>query len=323
MRDHPRIEIGLNAAIVSMRDGHPVILHTAGDHNDKEALPYGGFNPLKHRTMEEGLRRLVEEQTGLLAGYVEQLYTFGDRGRMVSADDTSPHVISVGYLALSRQIEETDMIAKPNNAAWRNWYEYFPWENWWKERPILLDEIILPTLLDWAHSADAKSHIVRGLDTISRVKISFGLDGAAWTDNMVLDRYELMYSAGLVDEAMADGRTQVTTSEVQLGKPMLHDHRRILATAIDRLRGKLKYRPVIFELMPDRFTLLELQKTVESIFGRAIHKGNFRRLVENAELVEPTGESQSATGGRPAALFRFRADILKERPAPGLKVGLG
>ena len=67
--------------------------------------------------------------------------------------------------------------------------------------------------------------------------------------------------------------------------------------------------------------LTELQQTVESIFGRSVHKQNFRRLVEKAELVEPTGATSTETGGRPAALFRFRREVLAERPAPGLRVG--
>ena len=98
---------------------------------------------------------------------------------------------------------------------------------------------------------------------------------------------------------------------------MRFDHRRILATAIARLRAKLKYRPVVFELMPRGFTLTELQRTVEAISGRQLHKQNFRRLVETAALVEPTGEMSTATGGRPAALFRFRREVLQERPSPG------
>jgi hypothetical protein len=102
---------------------------------------------------------------------------------------------------------------------------------------------------------------------------------------------------------------------------MRFDHRRILATAIARLRAKLKYRPVVFELLPEEFTLTELQTTVESIFGRGVHKQNFRRLVEKAQMVEPTGATTHETGGRPAALFRFRREVLEERPAPGLKVG--
>jgi hypothetical protein len=73
--------------------------------------------------------------------------------------------------------------------------------------------------------------------------------------------------------------------------------------------------------MPREFTLTELQHTVEAISGRHLHKQNFRRLVESTALVEPTGETTTATGGRPAALFRFRPEVVQERPAPGLRVG--
>jgi hypothetical protein len=72
--------------------------------------------------------------------------------------------------------------------------------------------------------------------------------------------------------------------------------------------------------MDDEFTLTELQRTVEAIAGRHLHKQNFRRLVESTALVEPTGES-IRTGGRPAALFRFRREVTAERPAAGLRFG--
>ena len=139
----------------------------------------------------------------------------------------------------------------------------------------------------------------------------------------MLDRYELLYEAGLVEEARRDGReTHVPRGKIPpLGEAMRFDHRRILATAIARLRAKLKYRPVVFELMPDEFTLTELQRTVEAISGRHLHKQNFRRLVDTAALVEPTGETSTATGGRPAALYRFRREVVQERPAPGLRFG--
>ena len=63
---------------------------------------------------------------------------------------------------------------------------------------------------------------------------------------------------------------------------MALDHRRILATALGRLRGKLKYRPVVFELLPSAFTLLQLQRVVEALAGVRLHKQNLRRLVETA-----------------------------------------
>jgi hypothetical protein len=98
---------------------------------------------------------------------------------------------------------------------------------------------------------------------------------------------------------------------------MALDHRRILATALGRLRGKLRYRPVIFELVAPTFTLLQLQRVVEALSGVRLHKQNFRRLVERGGLVEGTGK-MAHTGGRPAELFTFRREVLRERPAPGV-----
>ncbi len=157
------------------------------------------------------------------------------------------------------------------------------------------------------------------------MRICFGFDGAAWDEEKVLDRYELLYEAGprgRGDPRRPRGRAP-WNDRPRLGTPMRFDHRRILATAIGRVRAKIKYRPVIFELMPDEFTLFELQKTVEAILGPHLHKQNFRRLVEGAGLVEPTGEVKMRTGGRPAKLYRFRREVLLERPAPGVRVKPG
>ena len=105
-----------------------------------------------------------------------------------------------------------------------------------------------------------------------------------------------------------------------LGEPMISDHRRILATALSRLRGKLKYRPVVFELMPEAFTLSALQRAVEAIAGVPLHKQNFRRGVERTGLLAPTGRTSSATGGRPAELYRFRGLDPQDGSAPGLSL---
>ena len=106
------------------------------------------------------------------------------------------------------------------------------------------------------------------------------------------------------------------------GEPMSHDHRRILATGIARLRAKIKYRPIVFELMPPNFTLLQLQRAVEALAGRRLHKQNFRRLIDQQGLVEETGEISTDTGGRPAKLVRFRREVLLERALIGTKLPL-
>jgi hypothetical protein len=315
------IEVGLTAAIVAVEAEEPRILVAPDPSSDTRAgLPFGPFDPLTHRTFEIGLRNWVAAQTAINVGYVEQLYTFGDRGRHAHPGDVGPHMISVGYLALTRMSDNAAAL-RTADAGFEPWYRFFPWEDWRNGRPNILDQAVVPLLEQWAKSG--KNEPLRPLGRRERFRHCFGVEGSPWDEEKVLDRYELLYEAGLIEEACRDGReAAVPRAKLpRLGEPMRFDHRRILATAIARLRAKLKYRPVVFELMPDEFTLTELQRTVEAISGRHLHKQNFRRLVESAALVEPTGDTSTATGGRPAALFRFRRDVVQERPAPGLRLG--
>ncbi|MDF1607748.1 NAD regulator [Hoeflea sp. YIM 152468] len=322
--DIPPLRIGLDAAIVAVANQTPRILAVPPTPGEAAAdgLPFGPFDPARHRTFEASLRASVESQTALNLGYVEQLYTFGDRGRHMRSDEArdggSPHLVSVGYLALTRADAENPEALHATGARWHDWYQLFPWEDWRDGRPDMLDAAILPRLMHWAGETAGQAHPP---SRQARIRLAFGLNDFPWDEERVVDRYELLYEAGLVAEAVADKRVFSTGLAVPLGRAMRFDHRRIAATAVQRLRAKIKYRPVIFELMPPAFTLTELQTTVEAISGRHLHKQNFRRLVEGAELVEPTGASSSATGGRPAALYRFRAKILEERPAPGLRLG--
>lgn len=320
----PPIEIGLHAAIVAVAEQQPLILVVSSG-GEPDNLPFGPFNPLAHRTFEAGLRAWVAEQTALKIGHVEQLYTFGDRGRHTLPGDTGPHLVSVGYLALTRigDDDSSEELALAR-ARWRHWYAFFPWEDWRMGRPAVLDEAILPALRRWCSvEPSAGPTEWRPLGRRERMRLAFGDDGDRWDEERALDRYELLYEAGLVIEAGRDGRPLFDPAVTRAtGSSMRFDHRRILATAVSRLRAKLKYRPVVFELMADAFTLTELQRTVEAISGRHLHKQNFRRLVEGAALVEPTGQTAPQKRGRPAAIFRFRREILKERPASGFRFGV-
>ncbi len=304
--------IGLSAAIVSVADERPRVLVV--HHADvTDALPFGTFDPLSHRTLESGLRTWVEEQTQLQLGYVEQLYTFGDRGRHLVRPGEGPRVLSVGYLALTRPQQ-----GRGPEALWRDWYGYFPWEDWREERPAIIDSLIVPRLALFVGGAPNAELRERRHD---RVRLCFGTDSIGWDEEKVLERYELLYEAGLVREAQRDRGAMPAGGMIPpLGADMEFDHRRILATAMGRLRGKIKYRPVVFELMPAEFTLLELQRTVEALSGIRLHKQNFRRLVEAQGLVEGTGRLSRKSGGRPAEQFRFRREVLRERPAPGVRV---
>ena len=304
------VSIGLSAAIVSIERERPSVLVVAPE-GTEDALPFGPFDPVTQRTLESGLRKWVGEQTRFDLGYTEQLYTFGDRGRHLAAPDEGARVVSVGYLALTRPGEP-----KARDTSWHGWYQYFPWEDWREKRPAMIDGIILPALRKFVKEAATPAAAEQRRD---RLRLCFGEGGMTWDEEKVLERYELLYEAGLVHEAARDAGKK-TPAAPELGSAMLFDHRRILATAIARLRGKLKYRPVVFELMAPSFTLLELQRTVEALSGMRLHKQNFRRLMAEQGLVEGTGKFSAPARGRPAELFRFRREVLRERPAPGVRL---
>jgi hypothetical protein len=299
-----RVDVGLNAVIVAVTEEVPRILTVR---RTEDTLPFGPLEPELDRTLDRGLRRWVSEQTGLPLGYVEQLYTFGDRGRDPVESRGGPRAVSVAYLALVREA------TVKGEASWRDWYEFFPWEDWRDGRPRVLDREVAPALETWVAEAPDPLH---RQERRERADIVFGIGGVAWDGERVLERYELLYEALLVPEAWRD-RGESGGERCIPGRSMALDHRRILATALGRLRGKIKYRPVVFELLPPTFTLLQLQRVVEALAGVRLHKQNFRRLVEHGGLVEGTGQDVQ-TGGRPAELFRFRRDVLRERPAPGV-----
>ncbi len=83
------------------------------------------------------------------------------------------------------------------------------------------------------------------------------------------------------------------------------DHADILGAAVKRLRGKLDYSPIGFQLLPDHFTLLQLMTVHEAVLGRPLNKDSFRRRMLASGLLEATGERQQDVGHRPAELYRF------------------
>ena len=299
---HPVVDVDddlraeLVAVVTAVVGDTPVVLTTG------ERLPSG---PLRsdHRSMQAGLSAWVEQQTGHRLGYVEQLYTFAD------GDPGQRRAVSVSYLGLTR----TD-----GGPQWRDWYDFFPWED---HRPVAdtaqparpLPDVEIQTQLDrWIGEGTTAQREVRA----RRADICFGLDGRPWAPELALQRYELLYEMDVLPESR-------TLRGTVPGDPLQSDHRRILATALSRLRSKIQYRPVVFELMPEVFTLGQLQRTVEALAGQPLHKQNFRRLVTGQDLVEETGERTGETGGRPARLYRFRRAVLDERQVAGTKLPTG
>lgn len=100
-----------------------------------------------------------------------------------------------------------------------------------------------------------------------------------------------------------EGSLAVTAGETDL--ELAFDHAGLLAVAVDRIRGKLDYAPIGFELLPEAFTLLDLRRVHEAILGHPLNKDSFRRKVIDRGLVLDTGELARGLGHRPAALYRF------------------
>ena len=286
------VSVSLEAVIVAVTDDRPRILTV--DTPDGSMLPSGSLDIAGDPSLDLAMRRVIDEQTGFEVEYLEQLYTFGDLDRSSPAAGTGERALGVGYLVLTREASTM--------GRWVDWYHLFPWEDL---RAPEADGEAQGKAREWAEDDPHRSE---------RVQIAFGLAETPWDGVRALDRYELLYEAHLVREYFVDHGEAL--GETVTGEPMALDHRRVAATALSRLRGKLTYRPLVFDLMPETFTLSHLQRTVEALAGQSQHTQNFRRSVERGGLEEGTGRHVN-TGGRPAELFRFRQSVLVERPRVG------
>jgi hypothetical protein len=315
------IRVGLTAVVLSVHQDQPVVLTApiqpdgstaTPDHQTAVTrLPAGRFSPKGQASLESELRDVVLNAAGMELGYIEQLLTNYDPSGEAegSKSDRELPQLSVSYMALTR----ADTTPLAPGAKWLDCYELLPWEDFRGGRPNVLAGQILPGLQDWA--SDGEVDIANAPDgeapmsRSERVAVSFGLSGRTWDDQRVVDRFDLLLEAGLIN---------------RLGPlPLGASDMRLVAAGLGRLRAKTRYRPVVFELLPPEFTLFELQRAVEAVLGPTLHKQNFRRLVEGTGLVEPTGDVRNNTGGRPAKTYRFRREVLLERPAPGVHVRPG
>ena len=311
------IDVELVAAIIAVVDDEPVVRVVPAGTTSR--LPSAPFCPKQHPTLEAGLRAAVRDDTGLELGHVEQLQTVslatasltnGETGAAQPRHATSLHTLSVGYLALAHGTALSD----EERAGWQSCYAFFPWEDWRHGKPRVLREEIEPQLQAWA-KADAGTDGSQPVRR-DRMRICFGENDHTWDEEKVVERYDLLTDAGLIADNGFHGRAPKGAA----AHGLVSDHRRSLAAALSRLRATIKSRPLVFDLMPELFTLYELQRAVEAVLGPHLHKQNFRRLVEHMGLVEPTDGIKSHTGGRPAKLFRFRQECLLERMQPGVRV---
>ena len=116
--------------------------------------------------------------------------------------------------------------------------------------------------------------------------------------------YALVNLAGHEVKASTDARNAAWFPMSDLPR-LAFDHQRILETAHERLRAKVQYQPIGFELLPEKFTLRQLQHLYEVILDRELDKRNFRKKVLGMEIVKETNEIETDVAHRAARLYRF------------------
>jgi len=165
------------------------------------------------------------------------------------------------------------------------------------------------TLRDAAHRTLAEQ---TGLDDVFLEQLyTFGDPGRDSRGRVITVSYLAVVPLSSVVRYAADDAGRVRWWPIDDLPPLAFDHDDILSYALTRLRYKLEYTAVGFELLPEEFTLSELQSAYEIVLGEELDKRNFRRKILSASVIEPSG-SYRAGEGRPARLYRYREDAVAE-----------
>jgi 8-oxo-dGTP diphosphatase len=224
--EFPRPALTVDAVVFGFDEGDLKVLliqRELAPFAGKWALP-GGFVRVGE-SLEDAVRRELEEETGVGKVYLEQLYTFGDPGR-----DPREHVVSVAYYGLVKLSDH-------------------------------------------------------------RVRAATDARNVGWF---------------LVSETPSLG----------------FDHDRILETALERLKAKVRYQPVGFELLPPKFTLSQLQHLYEAVLETELDKRNFRKKILAMDVLEELDEVEQDVAHRAARLFRFDRARYRELSRQGFNFEL-
>jgi hypothetical protein len=296
-----------------------------------DAWPGGFMDWTDDDTRQAAIRELHEE-TGVQAPeFVEALASYSRNGRdprqfAGTRDEKTgawvargARVTTAAYLMLTRDPHRAAAPTGGDDAASAHWahvYEYLPWEDVRDEerrRATLLTRCELDA---WA-----------GRDAERRARVAGLFDLAEWNEERTAERWALLMDAGLVPEARRDrwGRAEAREEDPFFGREMAFDHREILADALGRIRGKIKYTPAaLMALTGPEATLDELQAACEAIAGRPLHRSNFRRAVAPAgsgaprmpRMVGKTGQRKTRQGKGPGVapeIYRFLDDAVRAR----------
>jgi hypothetical protein len=293
-----------------------------------DAWPGGFMDWTDADTRQAAIRELMEE-TGVSAPeFVEELASYSRNGRdprqfAGTRDEKTgewvargARVTTAAYLMLLREPTPPSGGDDAADAHWADVYEFLPWED-------VRDEERRRSTLLTRYELDAWAG--RDRDRQARVHGLFDLED--WNEERTAERWELLVEAGLVPEARRDrwGRAEEREEDPFFGREMAFDHREILADALGRIRGKIKYTPAaLMALTGPESTLDELQAACEAIAGRPLHRSNFRRAVAPAgtgtprapRIVGKTGKRKEREDRGPGVapeLYRFLDDAVRAR----------
>ncbi len=245
-----------------------------GDHPfmGQWALP-GGFVSMQESIEDAALRELKTE-TNVDNVYMEQLYTWGDVGR-----DPRTRVISCSYMALADSTKLN--IVAGDDADDAKWFN-----------------------IRYNITQEKKTITEKGYITEKLYSINFSNDtrmhGRAVSE--ANDQPYALSSTVKVVETV-EGKVIKTSREVVESNGIAFDHAKMIEYGIERLKNKIEYTDIAFNLMPELFTLSELQQVYEVILGRELLAAAFRRKI--ADMVIETNQFTKDAGHRPSKLYRF------------------
>ncbi|MFY2087849.1 NrtR DNA-binding winged helix domain-containing protein [Achromobacter xylosoxidans] len=264
-----------------------------------ESLPWEKVSA-QFPSLSAQVRAWLEHRLNMSSS-VEQLYTHAER--YLLGEPEAP-VLSVSYLSNIH-------LSKTPGRDWKSWYDYLPWEDRRESATRTPFDIssLVSSLDRWCATPRSPLHQAR---LRNRIAILFGLPPHTWREDRALSRLQLLHAAGLIPDMEGGALFDHTVA----GRAMEHDHRRILATAVSRVRANLFSHVVLFSFAPTQFTLLELQLIAEAVLGRRVHKQNFRRWAE-PYVVPVIPNVSRGSHGRPARMFSTRASAYRDEPATG------
>lgn len=344
-KEYPRHAVTGDAVALALegRGDHPgldalVVTRAKDPFAGLDAWPGGFLDWMEDDDTHQAAVRELREETGMAPPeYVEALGSYSRNGRdprQFAGYRTKggewvargARVTTNAFLMLMRK-EGGAAPAGADDASearWASVYAYLPWEDLRDGAGRDAAQAALEALCRWAGE---------GGDRRERIDYAWGFGLKEWNEERVPERYALLLEAGLVPEGRRDrwGRSRGGESH---GREMAFDHRQMLADALGRLRGKIKYLPAaLVALAGDELTLDELQGACEAIAGRPLHRANFRRTVappaggarqpRTPRIVAGTGRRKARGAGEPGVapeLFRFRPDAVRARLDTSLRL---